>query len=202
MESQIPYFTVVLSILFFTGFVKIATTLSICKNGMGLSSVSLGFAVLGVSLALSLVSVEPILSKNGGLEVLFNSKSISSSESTFRPFLESNAHPDVLAKFKNRLIENQKIVNVDTNEKSVSELSFPTLIAAFLISELKEAFKLGLMILLPFLLIDLIVTNILMVLSVTQISHHVISLPIKLLLFVAVDGWGLISQQLLKGYTL
>ena len=77
---------------------------------------------------------------------------------------------------------------------------FGVAIAAFLVTELRSAFELGFMILLPFLIIDLLVTNILVLLGIEQLSHFVVAVPLKLLLFVVVDGWALIAERLVASY--
>ncbi len=224
---ETPYITIILSTLFFTGFVKIATTLSIFRYGIGLQGSGFGVVILALSLALSFVSIElslespldPSLKGVGGIEAIFATKNIVDAQAVFKPFLVKHADKDILAKFSkisnptdkskvsgSALSETPEVLAKDGSvadqspAKPLTQYSFATLIAAFLTTELKEAFSLGLMILIPFLLIDLVVANILMVLSVTQIHNQVISLPLKILLFIAVDGWGLITEQLLSQY--
>ena len=74
------------------------------------------------------------------------------------------------------------------------------LIPAFVVSELIRAFALGFAIYLPFLVIDLVVANVLLALGMQMLNPTQISLPFKLLLFVAIDGWGLLAQTLVTGY--
>jgi type III secretion protein R len=74
------------------------------------------------------------------------------------------------------------------------------LIPAFCVSELTAAFQIGFVIFLPFLIIDIVVANILLSLGMFQISPITLSLPFKLLLFVLVDGWHLITKGLILGY--
>jgi len=193
-----PYLSVLLSILFLTGFVKIATTLSICKEGLGLRSSAISFAVLGLSIALSIITVEPFVQKSGGLDAFLNGVPFSQSESTFRPFLTKYTDSDVLQSLTQKSTSQAHLD--ETNASSSAVISFPRLVAAFMLSEFKKAFSVGLIILLPFLIIDIVVAQLLVVLSVTQIHQQVISLPIKLLLFVALDGWKLITEQLLKSF--
>lgn len=71
---------------------------------------------------------------------------------------------------------------------------------AFLITELKEAFQVAFMVFLPFLVVDLVIANILLALGMTMLSPTAISLPFKLLLFVLVNGWYVLSQALVAGY--
>lgn len=74
------------------------------------------------------------------------------------------------------------------------------LIPSFVISELKEAFQIGFLIFLPFIIVDMVVANILLALGMHMLSPTTISLPFKLLLFVLVDGWYLITKGLILGY--
>ncbi len=74
------------------------------------------------------------------------------------------------------------------------------IIPAFIVTELMEAFALGFAIYLPFLIIDLVVSNVLLALGMQMMNPTQVSLPFKLLLFVAIDGWGLLAQALITGY--
>jgi type III secretion protein R len=74
------------------------------------------------------------------------------------------------------------------------------IVPAFVVSELLAAFALGFAIYLPFLVIDLVVANVLLALGMQMLNPSQISLPFKLLLFVAIDGWGLLAQTLVTGY--
>lgn len=82
--------------------------------------------------------------------------------------------------------------------QSVEQVSPVKLIPAFMLSELKTAFQIGFMIFLPFLIIDLIVASILMSLGMIMVPPITISLPLKIMLFLLIDGWGLISQTLIR----
>lgn len=82
----------------------------------------------------------------------------------------------------------------------VEDVAAVHLIPAFMLSELKTAFQIGFVIFLPFLLIDLVVAAILMSLGMIMVPPIAISLPIKIMLFVLIDGWGLIIRSLLSGY--
>jgi type III secretion protein R len=82
----------------------------------------------------------------------------------------------------------------------VGEGDFVVLVPAFLTSELRAAFALGFAVFLPFLIIDLVVANVLLALGMQMLSPTQVSLPFKLLLFVAIDGWGLLSHALVTGY--
>ena len=78
--------------------------------------------------------------------------------------------------------------------------NFFSLVPAFVISELQQAFKIGFILFLPFLVIDLVVSNVLIALGMSMVSPFTISLPLKLILFVACDGWFLLCRGLVLGY--
>jgi len=86
------------------------------------------------------------------------------------------------------------------DRKSITENEFLILVPAFVVSELKEAFQIGFLLFVPFLVIDMVVANILLALGMQMLSPTTISMPFKLLLFVLVDGWYLIAKGLVVGY--
>ena len=86
------------------------------------------------------------------------------------------------------------------DRQAVGPEDFIVLVPSFVISELKEAFQIGFIIFVPFLVIDMVVANILMALGMQMLSPTTISLPFKLLLFVVIDGWYLITKGLVMGY--
>lgn len=84
--------------------------------------------------------------------------------------------------------------------KSPDEITVWQVAPAFIISELKTAFEIGFIIFVPFIVLDLVVANILLALGMFMLSPTIISLPFKLLIFIAVDGWALIVQGLVTSY--
>jgi len=91
-------------------------------------------------------------------------------------------------------------LKMNRDKGGVSNKDFIVLVPAFVISELTEAFQIGFVIFLPFLVIDMVVSNILLSMGMFQLSPVTVSLPFKLLLFVMVDGWYLITKGLVTGY--
>jgi type III secretion protein R len=83
---------------------------------------------------------------------------------------------------------------------SVGDRDFMVVVPAFVVSELKEAFQIGFILFVPFIVIDMVVANILLALGMHMLSPTTISMPFKLLLFVLVDGWYLIAKGLVVGY--
>ena len=92
-------------------------------------------------------------------------------------------------------------MNVMGNDAAVvSETDLTVLVPAFMTTELYEAFALGFLVYLPFLVLDLVVANVLLALGMQMLQPTQVSLPFKLLLFVAIDGWGLLARALVTGY--
>ena len=90
-------------------------------------------------------------------------------------------------------------VVIDLMTRTV-ELALTTLVPAFMISEVKTAFQIGFLIYIPFLIIDLVVASTLMSMGMMMLPPAMISLPFKLLLFVLVDGWSLLAENLVAGF--
>lgn len=88
----------------------------------------------------------------------------------------------------------------DKKPKNVSEVPTTTIIPAFIVSELTRAFQIGFLIYLPFLIIDVVLASILLAMGMFMVPPMMISLPLKLLLFILVDGWGLLVGSLVKGF--
>ena len=93
-----------------------------------------------------------------------------------------------------------KRLRTPEDRQGVGPEDFSVIVPSFVISELKEAFQIGFIIFVPFLVIDMVVANILMALGMQMLSPTTISLPFKLLLFVIIDGWYLITKGLVIGY--
>ena len=114
-----------------------------------------------------------------------------------KTFLKNNTSEEILKSFTNTA---QRIWPEDL-KKSIDEDSFVIIIPSFVISELTKAFQIGFLLYLPFIAIDLIISNILLAMGMMMVSPMTISLPFKLMLFVTLNGWLKLSQGLLYSYT-
>ena len=215
MESLPAVFQGLLGILLFTCFVKIATTFSILRFGIGLHDSAFGLVILAVSLALTFLVMEPQLSKGSAWDEFLGDGSLQSQsdlENQFRPFLAAHADEKLtkrLETLSSKMKAKKEVeekgdseVEVEVEGSPEGEVSLYVLSSSFLLTELRTAFYIGLLILIPFLVIDLLVTNVLMTLGVTQMPHAVVALPLKLLTFFALDGWALITEKIISGYTM
>ena len=175
-------------ILLFSSFLKVAVSFSILAFGFGLDRLGMGVASLSLALIISFVVMGSGDNASPALNKVLEGKALNMSD--YKPFITKHADPELVKKFT-------------TLAKKTSPEAEPTIeltSVAFLVTELREAFSLGFMLLVPLVIIDILVVNLLMALGVTQISSSIISVPLKILLFVAVDGWALITERILSSY--
>ncbi|MBI1910179.1 MAG: type III secretion system export apparatus subunit SctR [Deltaproteobacteria bacterium] len=196
-----------------TSFVKIAVVLSLIRNAMGTQQIPPNPIITGLAMILTIYIMIPvglqvyqvsgdIIQKGTNQPILSQAsvnvllEGVKKGKEPVREFLLKNAHEKERALF---FTLSKKMRPAEFREE-VGDKDFVVLIPAFVISELTEAFQIGFIIFLPFLIIDMVVTNILLSLGMFQISPITVSLPFKLLLFVLVDGWHLIAKGLIMGY--
>jgi type III secretion protein R len=188
-----------------TSFVKIATVLQIVRGAIGADSVPSSAVVLALSAALTLIAMapvgsriadrlEPLLAGSASEPTAMISGAIEAVREPLRGFLSMNASVKEKERFL-KLARKRQAPGVE-----VSDTDLMVVVPAFLVTELLEAFTLGFAIYLPFLVIDLVVANVLIGLGMQMMNPNQISLPFKLLLFVAADGWGLLAEALVTGY--
>ncbi|MEW6605871.1 MAG: type III secretion system export apparatus subunit SctR [bacterium] len=199
-------------LIMMTSFVKIAVVLSILRSALGTQQIPPTQVITGLAFILTIFIMTPV-----GLEIHREVKDIIKSPTNqifsdtsfglvakawtagrepLREFLKKHAHQ------KERLLfySLSKRMRKAEDRKMLTPKDFSVLIPAFVISELKEAFQIGFIIFVPFIVIDMVISNILLAMGMFMLSPTVISLPFKLLLFVLVDGWGLITKGLIIGY--
>ena len=189
-----------------TAFVKISTVLHITRSAIGAPSVPSNAVILALSAALTLIAMAPVGARisdrllpaieqpaPGATKLIANLTT--AVREPMRDFLSANAS----ATEKARFLKLAKESSGDPTAIGADDLS--VIIPAFIVSELIAAFALGFAIYLPFLVIDLVVSNVLLSLGMSMMNPVQISLPFKLLLFVASDGWGLLAQNLVSGYS-
>jgi len=191
-----------------TAFVKISTVMQITKSAIGAQNVPSNTVVMALAAALTLLAMAPVGEKiidragpivNGkaGKETTeIVAVGIDAVREPMRDFLEKNSSE----KEKARFLQVAREARPPAERAKVGAKDLPVLVPAFVTTELTEAFALGFLIFLPFLVIDLVVSNILLALGMQMLSPTQVSLPFKLLLFVAIDGWGLLAQALVAGY--
>jgi flagellar biosynthetic protein FliP len=186
-------------LLLCTSFTKIIVVLGLTRNALGLPMSPPNQVLTGIALFLTLFVMGPVLSDindvalqpymNGTMSV---SQAYDSGVVPLREFLLSNTREDEL-----KLMIG---LSGEAAPADASEVSMTTLVPAFVLSELKSAFIIGLVVFIPFLVLDMLVSASLMAMGMMMVPPTIVSLPFKLLLFVVVDGWALITTALVGSY--
>ena len=196
-----------------TSFVKISVVFSLLRNALGIQQIPSNLVIYTFSLILTGFIMAPTLS-----EILDVTRAAEINERTYfqslpkimeplTSFMEQHVRPDHHEFFRQNAAGvwdagQTQLAAVEANIEDASEvLNFFILLPAFMTSEIVAAFEIGFLLYLPFLAIDLIVSNILLALGMMMLSPVTISLPFKLLLFVAVNGWTLLVKALVLSYT-
>jgi len=186
-------------LLMMTSFTKIFVVLAMTRNALSLPSIPPNQVLAGLALFLSLFIMGPVLTEINTLAV----QPYLNGDFTFNDALGAGAGPlqqFMLAHTREEDIALMTRAANQPNPESPESVPLLTLIPAFMISELRAAFIIGFVIFIPFLVIDLVVAAALMSMGMMMLPPVMISLPFKILLFVLVDGWGLIITSLVNSY--
>ena len=207
-----------------TSYLKIVIVMSLIRNALGSQSIPPNMVINALAMILTFFIMAPIMqeswqtlnenqqarAQNGqvanqpaarqnanmlGLET----DDLAKAAEPFRVWLSGHTSDRERAFFINTA---ERLWGKDGEPAVVDSESFYILIPAFCVSELTKAFQIGFLVYLPFIAIDIIVSNILLAMGMMMVSPVTISLPFKLLLFVMVDGWTLLIQGLVRGYVL
>jgi len=188
-----------------TSFVKLVVVFSLIRNALGVQQIPPNIVLHGLALVLTVYIMAPV-----GVAAFerFQTVSLETADTgellvalgdagqPFVDFLEKHAVPEAKIFFARTA---QQLWPPEMRDGATPDNLF-ILIPAFTLTELKEAFEIGFLIYLPFIAIDLIVSNILLAMGMMMVSPMTISLPFKLLLFVLLDGWTKLIQGIVLGY--
>lgn len=183
-----------------TSFTRIVVVFSFLRSALGLQQSPPNVVLVSLSLFLTLFIMNPVFMKSyeDGIAPLIDNK-INESEAIIRM-----AYP-----FKEFMIKNVRAKDVelfaDINKikidiTKIDQVNYSILIPAFMISELRKAFEIGFMLFLPFVIIDILVSSVLMSMGMMMIPPMMISLPFKIIFFVLIDGWYMICGSLVKSF--
>ena len=187
------------ALLLVTSFTKILVVLALTRNALGLPTSPPNQVLTGLALFLTIFVMGPVFGDINEVAV--------------QPYLDgtisaSAAYDTGVAPLKTFLLDNTRedelelMIGLSGEERPADEasVSMLTLVPAFVLSELKSAFIIGLVVFIPFLVLDMLVSAALMAMGMMMVPPTVVSLPFKLLLFVVVDGWSLIATALVGSY--
>jgi type III secretion protein R len=188
-----------------TSFVKLAVVLTLIRNALGVQQSPPNAAIYGLSIILTIYIMAPVgisvwdAVKNENINFADReglAKTVEHAAEPFRQFLKKRAHQDEQDFFHRTLRDMWPKELAD----QIGADSYFILVPAFTVTELTTAFEIGFLIYLPFIAIDLIVSNILLAMGMMMVSPLTISLPFKLFLFVMVDGWSRLIHGLVLTY--
>jgi len=197
-----------------TSFTRIVVVLSFVRTAMGVQSTPPNIVLISLALFLTFFVMQPVLEKSWdeGVKPLMNNEideetSFTRSVEPFKLFMLKNTRQKDLSLFMDIADANdakakppaEKKVNKPT-ESASDDIPLRALVPSFMLSELRRAFEIGFLVFLPFLIIDMVIASLLMSMGMMMLPPTVISLPFKIIFFVLVDGWYLISGSLVKSY--
>jgi len=188
-----------LMVIALTSFTRIIVVLSLMRSAIGLQQTPPNSVLITLAMFLTLFTMNPVFqsAKQAALDPYLRHEipaqlAVVKAFEPFKMFMIKQTHEeDLLA-----VVKMSKL----PPPKSVDDIGPLQLIPAFMLSELRTAFQIGFVIFLPFLLIDLVVAAILMALGMIMLPPTTISLPLKILLFLLINGWSLLAQALLSSY--
>jgi flagellar biosynthetic protein FliP len=201
---QILFLLTVLSLapallIMVTSFTRIVIVLSFVRNALGTQQVPPSSVLIGLALFLTFFVMAPVFVKinNDAMKPFLAGKldqtaAFKRAETPIRDFMLRQTGENDLALF----VHLAKL----SKPKNADDVPTYVVVPSFIISELKKAFLIGFLIYIPFLIIDMVVASTLMSMGMMMLPPILISLPIKLLLFVLVDGWNLIARALVLGF--
>ena len=182
-----------------TPFLRIIIILSLLRTSIGTQQIPPNLVLIGMALILTGYVLGPSLNE-------INQKALIplSNQQITVPQAVGKAY-DPLKKFMLKQTDIKDLaffykLSKTPNPKTPEQVEFRQLVASFLLSELRTSFQIGFLIFIPFLVIDLIIANVLLALGMIMLSPTIVSLPFKLLIFVAVDGWTLIIKGLVESF--
>ncbi len=181
-----------------TSFLRFVIVFSMLKTALGTQSVPPSLVIVGLSMILTFFTMGPTFQRMydmGSVPYQQNQNivaAITEGSKPLKEFMMKQTRESDLAFFI-QLTKKKAPANPD-------EISIWEVAPAYIMSELKTAFEIGFVIFVPFIVLDLVIANILLALGMFMLSPTIISLPFKLLIFIAVDGWALIVQGLVTSY--
>lgn len=186
-------------LIMMTSFTRIVVVLGFVRQALGTQQMPPNQLLVGLALFLSFFVMAPTFKEisSGAIEPFLGEKidqktALERAEAPLREFMFAQTREKDLELF----------LSLSKSEKPRDRAGVPTyaLVPAFVISELKTAFQIGFMVYLPFLVLDMVVSSVLMAMGMMMLPPAVISLPFKLLLFVLVDGWELVVGSLVRSF--
>ncbi|HYO57308.1 type III secretion system export apparatus subunit SctR [Archangium sp.] len=193
------------AVLMLTSFSKIAVVLSLARSALGTQQAPPTIVLTGLAAVLTGHIMAPVMERmydagqavyqdvGSGAQIISAAGKVTE---PLRAFLVKHGSPEERARF----LDLARELRPPEEASQVQEDDLFVVIPAFVITELQESFQIGFLVFLPFLVLDMVIANVLLALGMQSLSPSQVSLPFKILLFVAVDGWSLLARGLILGY--
>ena len=178
-------------ILMVTSFTRLIIVFSLLRQAMGLQQTPPTQIIISLSLIMTVFIMEPYGKRAWNDAIVPYMDEEISYQIAFQKGVKNTREKDLALFYR---------IKKEENPKNIDDVSLTILMPAFIVSELKTAFEIGFLIFLPFLVIDIIVASILMSLGMMMLPPVMISLPIKLIFFIVIDGWTLIIGNLAQSF--
>lgn len=183
-----------------TAFTRIVIVLSLLRSALGAQGTPPNPVLIGLALFLTLFVMQPTLQKSWDMGVqpmmagqVEEMEGLSRAAQPFHDFMAATVHPSDVSTFLN--------IAHERPPARIEQTSWRVLVPAFMVGELRRGFEMGFLLYLPFLVIDLVVSSVLMSLGMMMLSPNTVSLPFKLIFFVAVDGWSMVAGSLVRSFS-
>ena len=190
-------------IIMMTCFTRIIIAFSLLRNAMGIQQTPPNQVLIGLALFLTMFIMSPVIDqvdqvayapyKSGEITM---TEAIKAAETPVKKWMLANTSNDTMSFF----IDMTGGEYPETEEQALETLDFRTVVPAFILSEIKIGFEIGFLLFIPFLVIDIVVSSTLMSLGMIMLPPATIAMPFKILLFVMVDGWTLLTGALVNGF--
>jgi type III secretion protein R len=193
------------AVVMLTSFSKMAVVLSLVRSALGTQQAPPTIVLTGLAAVLTAHVMAPVFeqiyqgARHSYDAQLSGEQLVDAVGPTLQP-LKDFLVKHGTAEDRSRFLDMARELRPADQAQLVSENDLTVVIPAFVITELKEAFTIGFLIFLPFLVLDMLIANVLLALGMQTLSPSQVSLPFKVLLFVAVDGWALLARGLILGY--
>lgn len=194
-------------LLMMTSFTRIIIVLSFLRNALGTQQSPPNQVLVGIALFLTLFIMNPVFKelntealepyRNG---LITQEVALKNAEVPIKRFMIKQVQEKELNLFLSISKTNERVNLSEMKQEDLLDLGLEVIVPAFLTTELKRAFTMGFLLFIPFLIIDMVVSSALMSMGMVMLPPSMIALPFKIMMFVLIDGWGLLFGTLVKGF--
>lgn len=194
-------------LMIMTSFTRYIISFSFLRSAMGTQQTPPNMVLVGLALFLTLITMSPVITQIGEeayepymAEQISQEEFIQRASVPLKQFMLRNTEPSTLNMFCSLAHMDAPVEGTETYEQDAQALPMRIIVPSFITCELKHAFLIGLLLYIPFMLIDIVVSSTLMSMGMIMLPPSMISTPFKLLLFVSLNGWELLFSTLIQSF--